>query len=114
MLVQASLFNVPRGLSHNYDIQQLERILGCLIKVTRLNRKPPSVFKRDNDDAAAGDDDDLVSACREDHHDDHFESSCQYDELHSRSVHHHIAVFVLVAGAGQEHHDDDFRPLFAR
>ncbi|RYP19912.1 hypothetical protein DL765_003060 [Monosporascus sp. GIB2] len=49
VLVEASLFNVPRGLAHAFDIQRLERILGCLIKVTKLNRRPASVFTRDDD-----------------------------------------------------------------
>lgn len=52
VLVEASLFNVPRGLAHNFDVHRLEKILGCLIKVTRLNRKPTSVFRRDDDAAA--------------------------------------------------------------
>ncbi|RYP77995.1 hypothetical protein DL771_000854 [Monosporascus sp. 5C6A] len=49
VLVEASLFNVPRGLAHAFDIKRLERILGCLIKVTKLNRRPASVFTRDDD-----------------------------------------------------------------
>ncbi|RYO96745.1 hypothetical protein DL763_003021 [Monosporascus cannonballus] len=49
VLVEASLFNVPRGLAHAFDIQRLERILGCLIQVTKLSRRPASVFTRDDD-----------------------------------------------------------------
>ena len=47
VLVQASLFNVARGWTHRYDLRQLQKLLGCLIKVTRMIRKPPSVFRRD-------------------------------------------------------------------
>lgn len=51
VLVEASLFNVQRGLSHAYNVHRLEKILGCLIKVTRLNRRPQSHFKRDDEGA---------------------------------------------------------------
>ncbi|RYP37254.1 hypothetical protein DL768_010892 [Monosporascus sp. mg162] len=43
------LFNVPCGLAHAFDIQRLEQILGCLIKVTKLNQRPASVFAREDD-----------------------------------------------------------------
>ena len=51
MLVEASLFNVPRGRTHAYNTLQLEKILGCLIKVTPLTKRPPWVFKHDNEEA---------------------------------------------------------------
>ncbi|OTB08425.1 hypothetical protein M426DRAFT_7740 [Hypoxylon sp. CI-4A] len=49
VLVQASLHNVQHGIMHLYDVDMLKRILGCLIKMTDLRRKPASIFRRDDD-----------------------------------------------------------------
>ncbi|KAI8958962.1 hypothetical protein F5Y11DRAFT_362199 [Daldinia sp. FL1419] len=49
VLVQASLYNVPHGITHTYDVRTLKDILGCLIKITNLRKRPASKFKRDDD-----------------------------------------------------------------
>jgi hypothetical protein len=46
VLVEASRFNVPHGAAHKFNLDQLQRILGCLIKVTRLPRTPESMYSR--------------------------------------------------------------------
>ncbi|KAI1102810.1 hypothetical protein F4804DRAFT_333871 [Jackrogersella minutella] len=49
VLVQASLHNVRHGVVHMYDVRLLKEILGCLIKVTDLKRKPQYFYRRDDD-----------------------------------------------------------------
>ncbi|KAI1457122.1 hypothetical protein F4805DRAFT_467607 [Annulohypoxylon moriforme] len=49
VLVQASLHNVRHGAMHMYNVRTLKEILGCLIKVTPLRRKPQHIFKREDD-----------------------------------------------------------------
>ncbi|KAI1082401.1 hypothetical protein F5B20DRAFT_35383 [Whalleya microplaca] len=49
VLVQASLHEVHHGLMHMYNVTVLREILGCLIKVTKLKRKPYSSYPRDNE-----------------------------------------------------------------
>lgn len=46
VLVEASRFHVPHGSVHDFTLGHLEKILGCLITVTRLNRGPESVYNR--------------------------------------------------------------------
>ncbi|XDG01159.1 hypothetical protein ABKA04_000774 [Annulohypoxylon sp. FPYF3050] len=48
VLVQASLHNVCHGAMHMYDVRLLKEILGCLIKVTNLRKKPLHIFKHDD------------------------------------------------------------------
>lgn len=49
VLVQSCLYNVQFGQIANYDINALERICGCLIKVTPLHVAPPSVLRREEE-----------------------------------------------------------------
>jgi hypothetical protein len=49
VLVEASRFNVPKGVAHHFTVEQLTKILGCLIKVNRLKRRHGSIFGREND-----------------------------------------------------------------
>lgn len=49
VLVQASLHNVRHGAMHKYDIDMLKRILGCLVKITDLKKKPITIFRRDDE-----------------------------------------------------------------
>lgn len=44
VLVEASRFNVPHGAAHRFNLDQLEKILGCLITVTSLPRRPESLY----------------------------------------------------------------------
>lgn len=46
VLVEASRFNVPHGQAHRFDLRQLEEILGCLIRVTSLPRRPRTLYSR--------------------------------------------------------------------
>lgn len=46
VLVEASRFNVPHGAAHRFDLHHLEKILGCLITVTSLRRRPVSRYSR--------------------------------------------------------------------
>lgn len=52
VLVQASLHNVRHGAMHMYNVHMLKEILGCLIKVTTLRKKPQHIFKREDDGVA--------------------------------------------------------------
>ncbi|KAK2606651.1 hypothetical protein N8I77_005385 [Diaporthe amygdali] len=47
VLVEASRFDVPHGAAHMFDLRQLEEILGCLITVTPLARRPETMYNRD-------------------------------------------------------------------
>ncbi|KAI1144534.1 hypothetical protein F5Y05DRAFT_418489 [Hypoxylon sp. FL0543] len=49
VLVRASLHNVPHGAMHRYDIKMLKIILGCLVKVTDLKKRPVSIFRREDE-----------------------------------------------------------------
>ncbi|KAK6952914.1 hypothetical protein Daesc_005211 [Daldinia eschscholtzii] len=49
VLVQASLHNVRHGALHLYSLDTLKDILGCLIKVTDLRRRPQTKFRREDD-----------------------------------------------------------------
>ncbi|CAJ2506036.1 Uu.00g001660.m01.CDS01 [Anthostomella pinea] len=53
VLVQASLHNVLRGEVHRYGIENLRRILGCLIKVTDMKRKPATLYKRHDEESVS-------------------------------------------------------------
>lgn len=46
VLVEASRFNVPQGRAQAYNLEKLNHLLGCLVKVSRLRRKPRSLFAR--------------------------------------------------------------------
>lgn len=46
VLVEASRFNVPQARAQAYNLEKLNHLLGCLVKVTRLRRKPTPVFGR--------------------------------------------------------------------
>ena len=49
VLVEASRFGVPVGYAEDYDLEQLEKILGCLITVTKLLRRPETMYTRTNE-----------------------------------------------------------------
>lgn len=49
VLVEAARLHVPQGIAQDYNFPKLERLLGCLAKVSRLRRKTPSLYKRDDD-----------------------------------------------------------------
>ncbi|KAI0013983.1 hypothetical protein F4779DRAFT_612790 [Xylariaceae sp. FL0662B] len=49
VLVKASLHDVQHGTMHRYNVALLKEILGCLIKVTKLKRKPGSIYPRENE-----------------------------------------------------------------
>ncbi|KAI0841750.1 hypothetical protein F5Y06DRAFT_307683 [Hypoxylon sp. FL0890] len=49
VLVRASLHNVRHGAMHRYDIRMLKSILGCLVKVTDLKKRPVSMFRREDE-----------------------------------------------------------------
>lgn len=53
VLVEASRFNVPHGNADNFNLAQLEKILGCLITVRSLPRRPESMYSRNADGAGA-------------------------------------------------------------
>ena len=53
VLVEASRFNVPHGFAHRFNLDQLEKILGCLITVTSLLRRPESMYSRNAEGAGA-------------------------------------------------------------
>lgn len=46
VLVHASRFGVIAGHAHKFKLKQLEKILGCLITVTSLPRRPESLYSR--------------------------------------------------------------------
>lgn len=46
VLVEASRFTVPHGSAHRFDLEHLEKILGCLITVSPLLRRPESMYAR--------------------------------------------------------------------
>lgn len=46
VLVAASRYHVPSGNAHKFDLTQLQALLGCLIKVTRLRKTPESMYSR--------------------------------------------------------------------
>ncbi|KAH9892930.1 hypothetical protein F4778DRAFT_794926 [Xylariomycetidae sp. FL2044] len=49
LLVQASLYRVPHGDIHKYNVALLKEILGCLIKVSNLRKSPLTIYKRDDE-----------------------------------------------------------------
>lgn len=53
VLVEASRFNVPHGQAHRFSLDQLEKILGCLITVTSLPRRPESMYSRNTEGVGA-------------------------------------------------------------
>lgn len=53
VLVHASRFGVITGHADRYDLKQLEKILGCLITVTPLPRRPESMYSRNAEDPDA-------------------------------------------------------------
>lgn len=46
VLVEASLFDVPRSSTRLFNLERLQKILGCLITVTSLPRYPESSYNR--------------------------------------------------------------------
>ncbi|POS73044.1 hypothetical protein DHEL01_v208563 [Diaporthe helianthi] len=46
VLVEGSRFMVPHAYAQDYDIQGLQKTLGCLITVTALPRRPESLYAR--------------------------------------------------------------------
>lgn len=46
VLVEASRFHVPHGYAEEFDLDHLEKKLGCLVTVTPLNRGPLSIYNR--------------------------------------------------------------------
>lgn len=53
VLVEASRFHVPHGSADEFTLGHLEKILGCLITVTPLNRGPESIYNRSTEDPDA-------------------------------------------------------------
>lgn len=53
VLVHASRFSVITGRAHTFKLEQLEKILGCLITVTSLPRLPKSLYSHTNEDSDA-------------------------------------------------------------
>lgn len=49
VLVEASRFDVPHGNAHNFGLDHLQRILGCLITVSALPRRPETIYTRNRD-----------------------------------------------------------------
>ncbi|KAI1868303.1 hypothetical protein JX265_007126 [Neoarthrinium moseri] len=52
VLAEASRFNVPLGAIGRTTVDRLSEILGCLIQVTPLRKKPQTVWQRDDEDAS--------------------------------------------------------------
>ncbi|ROV97128.1 hypothetical protein VMCG_07526 [Cytospora schulzeri] len=50
ILVEAARLHVPQGIAQDYNFKKLERLLGCLAKVSRLRRRTPSLYRRDDDE----------------------------------------------------------------
>lgn len=46
VLVEASRFAVPHGDAHNFSLTHLQKILGCLITVSALPRRPETFYLR--------------------------------------------------------------------
>lgn len=44
ILVEAARFNVPQGKAQAYNLEKTGQLLGCLVKVTPLGRRPPTLF----------------------------------------------------------------------
>lgn len=44
VLVEASRFDVPHGNAHNFGLAHLQKILGCLITVSALPRRPETIY----------------------------------------------------------------------
>ncbi|KAI0127479.1 hypothetical protein BJ170DRAFT_595351 [Xylariales sp. AK1849] len=53
VLAEASCFNVPHGTLHKFTINRLKKILGCLVRVNSLRRRPVSVWKCDDEPPVA-------------------------------------------------------------
>lgn len=49
VLVEAARFNVPQGKAQAYNLEKLKQLLGCLVKVTYLRRKPSHLFARNDE-----------------------------------------------------------------
>ncbi|KUI58314.1 Vegetative incompatibility protein HET-E-1 [Cytospora mali] len=49
VLVEAARLHVPQWYAQDYNFKKLERLLGCLAKVTCLKRKTPSLYRRDDE-----------------------------------------------------------------
>ncbi|KAG6354535.1 hypothetical protein INS49_004552 [Diaporthe citri] len=49
VLVEASRFDVPHGNAHNFGLTHLQKILGCLITVSALPRRPETIYTRVRD-----------------------------------------------------------------
>ena len=49
VLVEAARLHVPQWIAQDYNFKKLERLLGCLAKVSHLKRKTPSLYKRDDE-----------------------------------------------------------------
>lgn len=49
VLVEASRFNVPAGAAHRFDLEQLEEVLGCLVTVQSLPRRPETWYNREKE-----------------------------------------------------------------
>lgn len=50
VLVAASLHNVQHGEIHQYGVQPLKEILGCLIKMSDMKKRPERIFAREDED----------------------------------------------------------------
>ncbi|KAI1412860.1 hypothetical protein F5Y13DRAFT_199364 [Hypoxylon sp. FL1857] len=50
VLVRASLHDVRHSAIQLYNVSVLKEILGCLVKVTDLKKRPVSIFRRDDED----------------------------------------------------------------
>lgn len=53
VLVEAARLHVPQGIAQDYNFKKLERLLGCLAKVTRFRKITPSLYRRDDDEPIA-------------------------------------------------------------
>lgn len=51
VLVEASRFHVPSGSAYKFNLNHLEKILGCLITVSALPRRPETIYPRDRTDS---------------------------------------------------------------
>ncbi|OTA91628.1 hypothetical protein M434DRAFT_342239 [Hypoxylon sp. CO27-5] len=49
VLVEASLHNVLHGAMHKFNVDILKLVLGCLVKITDLKKKPITIFRRDDE-----------------------------------------------------------------
>ena len=54
VLVEAARRHVPQSIAQDYNFKKLVRLLGCLVRVSTLRRKPRSAYRRDDDDDSNG------------------------------------------------------------